>query len=144
MNRTLALSGLAAGLLLAAPGFAADAPANAPVKLVIKPLLCVIDKDATSCAVTFDIRWKSPQPAEYCLSDSVQATPLRCWPRALAGEMKQERVVSEEFRYWLSPPVSGAPQAGGDRLSEVKIEVLRVGSNDRRRERRSRHVWDVL
>jgi hypothetical protein len=140
-------AGLAAALLPTAPGFAADSSASGtpPVKLVIKPLLCVIDKDATSCAVTFDIRWKSPQPAEYCLNDSVQSTPLRCWPRTLAGEMKQERVVSEEFRYWLSPPAGGLTQpAGTERLSEVKIEVLRVGSDDRRRERRTRHVWDVL
>lgn len=130
------LTGLVAGLALMSPAFAQDTPA--PVKLIIKPLLCVIDKDATSCAVTFDIRWKSPLPGEFCLSDSVQTTPLRCWPRSLAGEMKQERVFTEDFRYWLSPP------AGSERLSEVKIEVLRVGSNDRRRERRTRHVWDVL
>jgi hypothetical protein len=26
----------------------------------------------------------------------------------------------------------------------VKVEVLRVGTADRRRERRTRHVWDVL
>jgi hypothetical protein len=126
---------LAAGLLLVSPAFAAD---PAPVKLIIKPLLCVIDKAATSCAVTFDIRWKSVQPAEYCLGDSVQATPLRCWSRALAGDMTQERVFTEDFSYWLTPP------AGSERLSEVKIEVLRVGSDDRRRQRRSRHVWDVL
>jgi hypothetical protein len=136
MRANLTLAAFAAGLLLTAPVLAAESPA--PVKLVIKPLLCVIDKDATSCAVTFDIRWKSPQPAEYCLNDSVQTTPLRCWPRTLAGEMKQEREVTGEFRYWLAPP------AGNDRLSEVKIEVLRVGSDDRRRERRTRHVWDVL
>lgn len=141
MQRTFTIAGLMAALLLAAPASAADPP----VKLVIKPLLCVIDKDATSCAVTFDIRWKSPQPAEYCLSDSVQTTPLRCWPRTLAGEMKQERVFAEDFRYWLSRPAAGlAPPAGSERISEVKIEVLRVGSNDRRRERRTRHVWDVL
>lgn len=121
--------------LLAAPAMAQD---PGPVKLIIKPLLCVIDKGATSCAVTFDIRWKSVQPGEYCLNDSVQVTPLRCWPSALAGEMKQQREFSEDFRYWLTPP------AGGNRLSEVKIEVLRVGSDDRRRERRTRHVWDVL
>jgi hypothetical protein len=24
------------------------------------------------------------------------------------------------------------------------VEVLRVGSDDRRRERRTRHIWDVL
>jgi hypothetical protein len=143
MRARFTLCGLLAGGLLATPAFAQDAPA--PVKLIIKPLLCVIDKDATSCAVTFDIRWRSTQAAEYCLNDSVQAAPLRCWPRSLAGEMKQERVFTEDFRYWLSLPVAGAsPPAGGERLSEVKIEVLRVGSNDRRRERRTRHVWDVL
>jgi len=136
IRRTFTCLSVTATLLLTLRCVAADAPA--PVKLVIKPLLCVIDKEATSCAVTFDIRWKSPEPAEYCLSDSVQTTPLRCWPRALAGEMKQQREFSEDFRYWLAPP------AGGERLSEVKIEVLRVGSNDRRRERRTRHVWDVL
>jgi hypothetical protein len=134
MWRTLTLAGLL--LITVCPVRGADDPA--PVKLVIKPLLCVIDKNATSCAVTFDIRWKSPQASEYCLNDSVQATPLRCWPRALAGEMKQAREFSEDFRYWLAAP------SGGARLSEVKIEVLRVGSNDRRRERRARHVWDVL
>lgn len=143
MSRKTWIAGLLAGFALVNSALAAD---PAPVKLVIKPLLCVIDKDATSCAVTFDIRWKSQQPAEYCLNDSVQATPLRCWPRALAGEMKHERVFAEDFRYWLSLPAPGAtPAAAGDtRLSEVKIEVLRVGSNDRRRERRTRHVWDVL
>jgi hypothetical protein len=128
------LAGLVAALLLAAPAMAADPP----VKLIIKPLLCVIDKGATDCVVTFDIRWISVLPGEYCLNDSVQVTPLRCWPRALSGDMKHERAFSEDFRFWL-----GAP-AGGERASEVKIEVLRVGSEDRRRERRTRHVWDVL
>jgi hypothetical protein len=156
MLTTRTLLAFAAGLLLTPAAFCAEPE---PVKLVIKPLLCVMDKDATTCAVTFDIRWKSVQPGEYCLNDSVQAAPLRCWPRALAGDMKQQRVFSEDFRYWLSvpaaaglslpaagstPPAGPASPSGGDRLSEVKIEVLRVGSNDRRRERRTRHVWDVL
>jgi hypothetical protein len=56
----------------------------------------------------------------------------------LAGALQQEREFSEDFSYWLAAP------AGSERLSPVKIEVLRVGSTDRRRERRTRHVWDVL
>ena len=134
MLKLLRLTGLVAALLLVAPAMAADPP----VKLIIKPLLCVIDKGKTDCVVTFDIRWLSVLPGEYCLNDSVQVTPLRCWPRALSGDMKHERGFSEDFRFWLGSP------AGGERVSEVKIEVLRVGSNDRRRERRTRHVWDVL
>ena len=109
-----------------------------PVKLVVKPLLCVIDKNATACTINFDLRWKSVLAAEYCLNDSARPTPLRCWPRADSGEHTQERVVSEEFVFWLSPVT------GTERVAEAKIEVLRVGSDDRRRERRARHVWDVL
>jgi hypothetical protein len=130
--KKLSLSLLA--LLFTAPGFAADPP----IKLMIKPLLCVIDKDATSCAVTFDVRWKSAQPGEYCLNDSVKPAPLHCWTRTVSGNTRHERVFSEDFSFWLAEPT------GGPRLSEVKIEVLRVGSTDRRRERRTRHVWDVL
>jgi hypothetical protein len=109
-----------------------------PVKLVVKPLLCVIDKNETACTINFDVRWTSVLAAEYCLNDSSRPTPLRCWPRADSGEHTQERVVSEEFVFWLSPAT------GTERVAEAKIEVLRVGSDDRRRERRARHVWDVL
>jgi len=109
-----------------------------PVKLVVKPLLCVIDKNETACTINFDVRWTSVLAAEYCLNDSARPTPLRCWPRADSGEHTQERVVSEEFVFWLSPAT------GTERVAEAKIEVLRVGSEDRRRERRARHVWDVL
>lgn len=123
------------GAWLALPVAAAD---PAPVKLMIKPLLCVLDKDATSCSITFDIRWRSAEAADYCLGDSVNATPLRCWERAASGTLRHERSFSEDFLFWLAHP------AGGTRLTEVKIEILRVGSTDRRRERRTRHVWDVL
>jgi hypothetical protein len=129
------LVGLTTGIATMSPALAAEPP---PVKLTIKPLLCVLEKDAATCSVTFDVRWNSIRPSEYCLHDSINAAPLRCWSLAVSGAMKHERSFSEDFRFWLTPP------AGGERLSEVKIEVLRVGSTDRRRERRTRHVWDVL
>ena len=126
---------IAGGLGVAMSATAAD---PLPVRLSVKPLLCVIDKDEAACTINFDVRWKSTLAAEYCLNDSARQTPLRCWPRADAGEHTQERVVSEDFIFWLSPPT------GTERVAEAKIEVLRVGSDDRRRERRTRHVWDVL
>jgi hypothetical protein len=125
---------LVLGALAALPASAADPP----VRLVVKPLLCVLDKNASACTVNFDVRWTSLLAAEYCLNDEAQAVPLRCWPRALAGEHRQERVVAQDFSFWLAPP------AGTERVAEAKVEVLRVGSTDRRRERRTRHVWDVL
>jgi hypothetical protein len=135
MSRIRMWGGLLAALTLTPLARAADPP---PVKLVIKPLLCVLDKTTTTCAITFDIRWKSVEPSDYCLGDSVSPAPLHCWQRAAAGDIKHPRRFAEDFAFWLTPP------AGGARLSEVKIEVLRVGSTDRRRERRTRHVWDVL
>jgi hypothetical protein len=126
----------AACVLAALPALATSA--DLPVTLVVKPLLCVLDKGATSCVMTFDVRWKSILAAEYCLNDGSQPAPLRCWASARDGGMQQQRQVSEEFIYWLSQP------AGVERLAEVKISVLRVDSADRRRERRARHVWDVL
>jgi len=133
--RTL-ITGIAASafLCLALPAFAADPP----VKLAVKPLLCVVDKGASSCLMSFDIRWKATQTGEYCLNDSAKPEPVRCWAPAINGAVLQEREVREEFIYWL-----GAP-GGADHLSEVKVSVLRVDSADRRRERRTRHVWDVL
>jgi hypothetical protein len=124
-----------ATLVLALPATAAE---PAPVKLAVKPLLCVVDKGASSCMMSFDIRWKSVRAGDYCLNDSAKPEPVRCWPTASDGAVLQERAVSEEFVFWL-----GAP-GGTDHLDEVKVSVLRVGSADRRRERRTRHVWDVL
>ncbi len=126
---------LIASCFMALPAAGAD---PAPVRLNVKPMLCVLDKNATSCAVTFDIRWKSALAAEYCLSDEAQPLPLRCWPKVLSGEHRHERLVTQDFLFWLSTAT------GNERVAEAKIEVLRVGSTDRRRERRSRHVWDVL
>jgi hypothetical protein len=122
----------------AAFSWAAAAADPAPVKLAVKPLLCVVDKGASSCRMSFDIRWKSARAGEYCLNDSARPEPVRCWEPAVDGAVLQEREVTEEFVYWLGNP------GGTDHLSEVKVSVLRVGSEDRRRERRTRHVWDVL
>jgi hypothetical protein len=130
-------SSLLIGACLAAcfPAGAAESP---PPRLVVKPLLCVTDRDATVCSMTFDIRWKSATAAEYCLNDSARSAPLRCWESATSGEHAEQREVSEAFVYWLGAPGSA------QRVVEVKIDVLRLDSPDRRRERRARHVWDVL
>jgi hypothetical protein len=114
----------------------------APVQLIIKPLLCVLDRQTSSCLMSFDIRWRSLLAGAYCLHDSGQSAPLYCWASAITGTLTRQREVSEDFVYSLKE--AGLKESGGERVSEVKISVLRVDSTDRRRERRSRHVWDVL
>jgi hypothetical protein len=122
-------------LAFSVPAAGAELPG---ARLVVKPLLCVTDRDATVCSMSFEIRWKSELASEYCLNDSARSESLRCWPNGLSGEHLQKREVGEEFFYWLGAPGSA------QRVAEVKIEVLRLDSTDRRRDRRARHVWDVL
>jgi hypothetical protein len=63
--------------------------------------------------------------------------PLRCWEQASAGSTTDERNFEDSFTFWMT---------GEDlqsRLTEVVIEVLHLESGDRRRQRRTRHVWDI-
>jgi len=114
---------------------AADPPA---VKLTVKPLLCVLDRDDTGCNLTFRVQWSAIVSADYCLSVDLVSLPLRCWESAQRGELREKRMVSQDFTYWL------AVAENAERLAAAKVQVLRIGSDDRRRERRTRHVWDVL
>ena len=106
--------------------------------LRVKPVLCIAARDSESCATVFRIDWRSPRPGNYCLASDNRPLPLHCWTQATAGEHRDSVVVTQDFYYWIAEPEST------QRLSAVKVELLRLQSEDRRRERRSRHVWDVL
>jgi hypothetical protein len=131
-----AILALAALLFVPCVGVrAADPPA---VKLTVKPLLCVLDRDDTGCNLTFRVQWSAVVAANYCLSVDLVSLPLRCWDAAQNGELREKRMASQDFVYWLGVTDSA------ERLAAAKVQVLRIGSDDRRRERRTRHVWDVL
>jgi hypothetical protein len=124
-------------LLLAAGPASAAAGADGPW-LRVKPLICIAPRNAEVCATDFQIGWHSLQPGNYCVARDSTPLPVRCWTQAAAGEHRDRVIVTQDFYYWIT---------GSDdtqRLSAVKVEFLRLQSNDRRRERRSRHVWDVL
>jgi Protein of unknown function (DUF3019) len=124
-------------LILMSP-WASVAAERAPVTLKVKPLLCVTDRVTPSCDMAFLVRWFSESPGSYCLSNDLQTSPLRCWDDASLGEVNERRRVTVPFAYWLSLP--GDPE----RLVSAQIEVLRLDAGDRKRQRRTRHVWDIL
>jgi hypothetical protein len=62
---------------------------------------------------------------------------MRCWNEEREGRLTDERTVRTDFNYWMT---GTDPQA---RLAQVSVEVLRIESDDRRRKRRTRHVWDI-
>jgi hypothetical protein len=117
------------------PGYAAE---PAAVTLQIKPSLCITDRVTRACDMTLAIRWTSNSAGQYCLSNDLQTAPLRCWDEASLGELAERREVRDPLTYWMALP------GGRERLAVAQVEVLRLDSGDRKRQRRSRHVWDIL
>jgi hypothetical protein len=107
------------------------------VELEVKPVLCVTDSRNPSCELSFVVRWRSVTRDYYCVFNDFGDGPLNCWEEAMAGETTDERDVEQSFTFWMT---------GEDlerRLAEVAVEVLQLDSGDRRRKRRTRHVWDI-
>ena len=129
MMRLLALSLL---VLAVTPPAQAD-----DLKLSVKPLLCITDNRNTVCEMSFLVVWESGERGYYCLFNDYGEAPMRCWSEESEGQLTDDRSVRETFSFWMT----GTDTA--DRLAEVSVEVLRMDSDDRRRKRRTRHVWDI-
>lgn len=106
--------------------------------LRVKPVLCIANRNSEQCETVFQIDWSSPVAGDFCLASDNQREPLRCWSKSVSGGHRDNVVVTQDFSYWLAG--AGSPQ----KLHSVKVELLRLHGDDRRRERRSRHVWDIL
>lgn len=105
--------------------------------LSVKPLLCITDSRNEVCEMSFLIVWESGKRGYYCLFNDYGEAPMRCWNEEREGRLTDDLNVRETFSFWM---------AGTDaarRLAEVRVEVLRMDSDDRRRSRRTRHVWDI-
>lgn len=121
-------------LLILLPVFA---NADEEMHLKVRPVLCIIDERTPRCEMSFLVLWESKEAGYYCLYNNFRESPLRCWTEQRSGEHSDERSVDSEFSFWMS---------GDDEspLAVVAVEVLRMDTDDRRRKRRSRHVWDIL
>lgn len=114
-----------------------DIAAQATMRLTVKPVLCITDKQTPRCDMSFLVFWQSDLNGYYCLFSDFDETPVRCWNDESAGRLTDDRIVQRDFSYWMT----------GDehdmRLAIVTVEVLRMDTDDRRRRRRTRHVWDI-
>jgi len=129
---------LASLLLLAPLAASADDAPGTDTALTVKPLLCIVDTRTPDCHIRFLIEWQSRATGYYCVNNELEADPLRCWDEARSGRHEDERTVSATFRYWLD--------RGRDdtELAAATVEVLQKDSDDRRRRRRTKYVWDLL
>lgn len=132
MLRRLAL------LLLLLPAVTAAEPDAADsMSLTVKPLLCITDRRTPTCDMSFLVIWESATNGYYCLFSDFNEAPIRCWNEERSARLDDDRTVRTDFSYWMT---------GIDvelRLAQVTVEVLRLDSDDRRRRRRTRHVWDI-
>ena len=122
--------------LLLAPLAGSAAPGE-DMQLTVKPVLCITDRRTPRCEMSFLVIWRSGTSGYYCLYNDFDDAPIRCWNEERIGRLQDERTVEENFSYWMT---------GDDdehRLAQVRVEVLRMDSEDRRRRRRTRHVWDI-
>ena len=122
-------------MLILLPAIAA---AEDEVRLKVRPVLCIIDERTPSCQMSFLVLWESAETGYYCLYNDFGESPLRCWTEQRSGRLNDERTVNSEFSYWMTGDDTESP------LAVVAVEVLRMDTDDRRRKRRSRHVWDIL
>lgn len=111
--------------------------ADREMRLTVKPVLCIVDKKTPSCDMSFLVVWESAQTGYYCLFNDFGEAPVRCWNDERAGRTEDERIVQKDFQYWMTDDRNEL------RLAVVEVEVLRMDSDDRRRKRRTRHVWDL-
>ncbi len=123
-------------LLLPALALAED-QAGDDMGLTVKPVLCITDNRNPSCDMSFLVVWQSGETGYYCLFNDLTEAPVRCWSEEQVGQLSDDRIVRENFSYWMT---GSDPDS---RLAEVMVEVLHMDSDDRRRRRRTRHVWDI-
>lgn len=128
---------LALLFLLPLAAFADDSASDA-YRLTVKPLLCIVDARTPACELRFAIRWASNDSGYYCVFNELETEALRCWSEAQSGELRDERTVAETFSYWLNQGMDEPV------LAKATVDVLQKDSDDRRRRRRTRHVWDIL
>lgn len=129
---------LLASLVILIPAIAqAQELVESEVRLRVKPVLCVTDNRSPHCDISFLVVWESGSTGYYCLFNDIDDGPLRCWREQRTGRMTDDRTVDESFSFWMT----GEDLAS--RLAQVDVEVLHLDSDDRRRRRRSRHVWDL-
>ena len=107
-------------------------------EITVRPLLCIVDQRTPVCEMVFHVSWHSEERGYYCVLSNLEEAPLRCWSEQRTGQLRDQRSVAEDFSYMINEGDGEPP------LDSVTVEVVRMDSDDRRRRRRTRHVWDLL
>jgi hypothetical protein len=106
--------------------------------LSVSPKLCITDKADKTCEMTLDFVWQTNDSGDYCLVEKASQAPLQCWQQDSSGQWQAITVVTNKQVFWMSEDGTAAP------LDQEVVEVLSTYSDDRRKNRRRKHVWSLM
>ncbi len=128
-----------ASLLLGGHAFAQPQP-KPQAELEISPRLCIVPRGEQECRVDVELRWHAEQKQAYCVYKQQLEQALQCWSEVAFGELLDALIARSDTRYRLVWDDDGKLVA----LDEAVLKVVSVVPEDRRRQRRRRHVWSVF
>ncbi|WP_317931334.1 DUF3019 domain-containing protein [Halioxenophilus sp. WMMB6] len=104
----------------------------------MNPQLCITDSADKSCAMVLKFEWQSATTGDYCLVEKESQIALQCWRENRAGQWQEQTTVHDQQIFWMTESGDKVP------LAQAAIEVLSTYTEDRRRNRRRKHVWSLL
>ena len=106
--------------------------------LSIKPKLCITDSPEKTCQLPLEFAWQADAMGNYCLVQVANQSTLQCWQQNDQGQWQGTQQVNDQELFWLTQDGQTRP------LAEAAIEVLSTYTEDRRRNRRRKHVWSLM
>ncbi|BFM05380.1 hypothetical protein GCM10025791_15890 [Halioxenophilus aromaticivorans] len=107
-------------------------------ELTLTPTLCITDSPDKTCELPLEFAWHADNLGNYCLVQKAQQTPLQCWQQDDQGQWQSTLTVNDQELFWLTEDGQARP------LAEAAVEVLSTYTEDRRRNRRRKHVWSLM
>ncbi len=107
-------------------------------ELTIKPKLCITDSPEKICRLPLEFVWQTDNQGNYCLVQETNRNTLQCWQQDRQGQWQSTQQVNDQEVFWLTQDGQTRP------LAEAAIEVLSTYTEDRRRNRRRKHVWSLM
>lgn len=106
--------------------------------LTVKPRLCITDSEQKSCELPLEFTWRTDKNGNYCLVQHANEQQLQCWQQNKQGQWQATQSVTDQELFWLTEDGQALP------LAQATVEVLSTYTEDRRRNRRRKHVWSLM
>ncbi len=106
--------------------------------LSLTPSLCVVARDTGRCDISVDVSWKANKDSDYCIYNESSDSPIQCWSYKNQGQSQSKVSINKDIDYWL------VWRETGSELDREVLKVVKIMPEDRRRNRRRRHIWSVF